>query len=68
MRKGEKSMRKDELKAYAKSKGVFLWELAEELGMCDTGLSKKLRHISDDEYAKYISLIDHVYENKNKPE
>lgn len=61
-------MRKDELKAYAKSKGVFLWELAEELGIWDTDLSKKLRHISDDEYAKYISLIDHVHENKNKSE
>ena len=61
-------MRKDELKAYAKSKGVFLWELADELGMRDTDLSRKLRHISDDEYAKYISLIDHVYENKSKPE
>lgn len=57
-------MDKNELKAYAKSKGVFLWEIAEKLGIWDTDFSKKLRRISDEEYAKYVEIIDDIAKRK----
>lgn len=48
-----------DLKEYAHSKNVCLWQIAEAVGIQDSGFSKRLRHeLSADEKARYIAIID----------
>ena len=54
-----------ELKNYAKSKGVYLYELAEGLGMTDSTLFRHLRHeFSDEKLAKAKAVIDRIAESR----
>ena len=49
----------------AKEYGVKLWEIAEELGINDGNLSRKLRHeLPDDEQEKIIVIITRIAERK----
>lgn len=45
--------------------GVYLWEIADAIGMADSSLSRKLRkELSDDEKAKICCIIDQIAEGK----
>ena len=49
----------------AKEYGVKLWEIAEELGINDGNLSRKLRHeLPDEEQEKIIVIIARIAERK----
>lgn len=50
-----------EIRQAAKSKGVMLWQLAEALGIQDSGLSRKLRHeLPDEEKEVMLRAIDSI--------
>lgn len=50
-----------EIRQAAKAKGVMLWQLAEALGIQDSGLSRKLRHeLPDDEKEIMLRTIDNI--------
>lgn len=53
----------NDIKRYAKEKGVCLWEVAEKLGMRDVQFSTKLRHeLPPDEQEQIKALIDSIAE------
>lgn len=55
-------MNKD-VKKYAKSKGVRLWRVAEELGTSDSGFSRMLRHeFSEERKQEIMEIIDQLAE------
>ena len=50
-----------EIRQAAKAKGVMLWQLAEALGIQDSGLSRKLRHeLPDEEKEVMLRTIDNI--------
>lgn len=50
-----------DIRAYAKSKGVFLYEVAKELHISEPALYRRLRDdLSEDRKAEIISTIDAV--------
>ena len=52
-------MHNKEIREAAKKKGVLLWQLAEALGIQDSGLSRKLRHeLPEQEKEKMLLVID----------
>ena len=54
-----------EIKARAKEKGIFLWEVADKIGMIDTSFSRKLRHeLPDSEKQKIFKIIDELAAEK----
>ncbi len=56
-----------DLKAYAKHKGVFLWELAEYLSISEATITRRLRReLSDDSKSKMILYIDNIAAKKAK--
>lgn len=51
----------NEIRARAKEKGVFLWEVAEKIGIVDTSFSRKLRHeLPDTEKQRIFKIIDNI--------
>ncbi|MBP3747123.1 MAG: hypothetical protein J6I47_06645 [Ruminococcus sp.] len=51
----------NEMKWYAKSNGVFLWEVAEAMGIQDSNLSKLLRHpLSREKENEICAIIDRI--------
>lgn len=56
-----------DIKATAKQKGVYLYELAEHYGMFDTALSRKLRReLSSAEKAEILAAIELISAAKQK--
>lgn len=56
-----------EIRMAAKENGVRLWEIADELGMNDGNLSRKLRHeLPADEREQIISIITGIAERKRE--
>ena len=54
-----------EIRDYARIKDVKLWKIAEELNLCDSNFSRKLRHeLSEDEKAKIFKIIDKIAERE----
>lgn len=50
-----------DLRDYAKSKGVKLWQIAEKLNINDGNFSRKLRReLPDQEKQKIIVIVDEV--------
>ena len=50
-----------DLRDYAKSKGVKLWQIAEKLNINDGNFSRKLRkELQDQEKKKIIMIVDEV--------
>lgn len=50
-----------DIKTVAKAKNVCLWEIAEELDIADTTMSRKLRReLPADEKAEIFAIIDRV--------
>ncbi len=51
----------EELKAYAKEREVFLWQVAERLSLQDSNFSKKLRReLPDGERERILAIIDQL--------
>lgn len=54
-----------EIKTRAKEKGVFLWEVADKIGIIDTSFSRKLRHeLPDSEKQEIFKIIDEIAAEK----
>lgn len=52
-------MKNQDVRAAAKQAGVFLWQIAAELGVNDGNFSRKLRkELSDTEKAKIMGIIE----------
>ena len=48
-----------QIKEYAKDRGVFLWQVAEKLGLHNSNFSRKLRHeLPAEETEQIIQIID----------
>ena len=58
-------MANEEIRAKAKEKGVFLWEVADRYGVCDTHFCRKLRkEFPAEEKKRILSMIDELAEAK----
>ena len=56
-----------EVRKYARSKAVCLWEVADHLEISEPTMTRKLRkELSDTERDNILSIIDKVAENKSK--
>lgn len=56
-----------EIRDYAKSHGVHLWEIAEMLGIWDSNFTRKLRReLPAEEQQHIVALIDKIAEGKNQ--
>lgn len=54
-----------DIRARAKEKNVFIWQIADKLGLADSNLCKKLRkELSAEEKAKIFSIIDELSAEK----
>lgn len=54
-------MNNREIRLYAAGNGVRLWQIAKEMGIRDSSLSRKLRsELSDDEKQKIMEIIDRI--------
>lgn len=54
------------IRIYAMETGVKLYQVAEELGIWDTALSRKLRkELDDEETARIIAIIDRLAKESN---
>lgn len=50
-----------ELKAYAKNRGVYLYEVAEEMGICPSALNNRLhKRLTEDEEAEFREVVDRI--------
>lgn len=63
-----KTSRNIEIKSYARLKKVYLWEIADQLGISDATMSRKLRYeLSGEEKELIVSIIDEIsLHNKEK--
>ncbi len=53
------------IRDYAKRKGVFLWMIADKLGLQDTNFSKLLRHpLPEEKTNEIIRIIDEIAKNR----
>ena len=51
----------EKLKAYAKEREVFLWQIAERLSLQDSNFSKKLRReLPEEERERILAIIDQI--------
>lgn len=54
-------MKNIEIRNRAKENAVFLWEIADSLGVADANFSRKLRHeLPQGEKEKIISIIEQI--------
>ncbi|MDD5795845.1 MAG: hypothetical protein PUD24_02765 [Oscillospiraceae bacterium] len=54
-----------EIKVTAKKKGVFLWEVADKIGIVDSSFSRKLRkELPDSEKQEIFKIIDELAAEK----
>lgn len=60
-------MQNIEIRSSAKSKGVKMWRIAEELHIQDSALSRKLRHgLPQEEKEKILAIIDRLAQEKQE--
>lgn len=56
-----------DVRLYAKSSGIRLWQVAEALGMWDATLSRKLRHeLPREEKGKIFEIIDRLAQERQE--
>ena len=56
----------EELKRYARSQGVYLWQIADKLAMSEATVYRRLRHvISDEEHAAFVAAVHEIIEERN---
>ena len=54
-----------DIRARAKEKGVYLWQIADVLQIHDTNFSKMMRHeLTDKEKEKIMNIIDSIGKEK----
>lgn len=54
-------MANEALKRYAAGKGVYLWQIAREMGIMDSSLSRKLRvELPEDQQKELRAVIDRL--------
>ncbi len=54
-------MNNTDIRKYAKTHGVRLWQIADELGISEITMSRKLRYeLSEDEKQKILEIIDEL--------
>lgn len=54
-------MRNIKIRRYAAENAVFLWQIADALGITDGNFSRRLRHeLPDDEQARILQIIDQI--------
>ncbi len=56
----EYDVRRQNVKRYAKIKNVPLWRVAWLAGINDGNLSRRLRHLSEDQEKAYCRIIDQL--------
>lgn len=62
---GKEKAMNQEIKSYAKEKGVKLWQVADELKITDGQLSRKLRYeLPESEREQILSIIDLIAEDR----
>lgn len=62
-------MKNSIIRIQAKRHNVFLWEVAEALGISDTHFSRKLRHeLSEEETSRILTLIEKMGGEKDARE
>ena len=62
---GKEKAMNQEIKAYAKEKGVKLWQVADELKITDGQLSRKLRYeLPESEREQILSIIDLIADDR----
>lgn len=55
----------EDIRTRARNSGVYLWEVADELKILDSNLSRKLRHeLKQDEKDRIFKIIDEIAERK----
>ena len=55
-----------DIRNHAKEKGVPIWDVAANLGMSESTISRRLRmELPETEKEKYISVIDSIFERTN---
>lgn len=60
-------MKNNELRDYAKGKGVKLWEIAEKLNINDGNFSRKLRkELPADEKERIKNIIDEIAKEREE--
>lgn len=53
------------LRLYAKSRGVYFWEIALFLGVCENTITRKMRtELTDEEAARIKHAIDEIARQK----
>ena len=56
-----------DIRNYAKSKGIRLWQIAEGLGILENYFSCKLRHeLPEEEKQKILAIIDEIAEKESE--
>lgn len=54
-------MNNTDIRKYAKAHGVRLWQIADELGISEITMSRKLRYeLSEDEKQKILEIINEL--------
>ena len=62
-------MKNVEIRNRAKERGVFLWEIAEKLGINDGNLSRRLRkELSESQKEQIFEIIDELSKEKRSHE
>lgn len=57
----------NKIREFAKNKGVYLWQIAERLGMSDANFSRKLRfEFSEKECEMVMNIISEIAEEDNE--
>jgi hypothetical protein len=55
----------NEIRTQSKGKGVYLWEIADKLGIVDASFSRKLRHeLPQEEKERIFKIIDEIATEK----
>ncbi len=59
-------MKNQDVREYAKLKGVLLWQIANKLKITDGNFSRRLRHeFTPEEEQKIMQIIDALTEERN---
>ena len=57
----------ESIRSHAKGSGVFLWELADSLGISAETLHRRLRHeLPESEKIRIIEIIDQISKTKGE--
>lgn len=58
-------MKNKDLRDYAKSKAVKLWEIADKLGICEMTMTRKLRYeLPTDKKERIKGIIDEIVKER----